>query len=79
MPAPRCPRVERKESFPYGARLDRTTYWRLLLADEDRVEDGDEHWFYGAWHVIRGQWDRQVYRDINVLYRRRVQPKKGAR
>jgi len=34
MPAPRCARVERKESFPYGARLDRRTYWRLLQRGE---------------------------------------------
>lgn len=41
MPAPRFARVERKESFPYGARLDRYDYWRLVLPGEV-LQRGDE-------------------------------------
>lgn len=37
----KCPKVERKESFPYGARLDRYDYWRLVMPGEIIIE-GDE-------------------------------------
>lgn len=77
MPAPRCARVERKESFPYGARLDRTTYWKLVLTGET-IRKGDEYLLFaaGTWHKTVRVGERVIILNESH-YRRRVT--KGAR
>lgn len=66
---------------PYGARLDRKTYWRLVMPGE-KLEWGDEYKHYAARYPKEdwlksgcGECNEAVLNAGTFLYRRRVSRK----